>query len=116
MSYTFIACRNEQFRIHVMNHKFSSIDHVALPTKDHSSKFPIKMLNISDVMYITAKSRSWVYSKMSKTDKNYDPTFPTPIKVAGSTNLWVESELIDWLRKCIELSRHSSEVSSHVSH
>lgn len=75
----------------------------------------IKMLTIKDVVQILGKSRSWVYSKMSKTNKSYDPTFPTPVKLSKTSSLWVEAELMAWLESRIKLTRQVVEEANHVA-
>lgn len=76
--------------------------------------YPIRMLRIQQVVYITGKSRSWVYSRVSKTSKSFDPTFPQPVKLSTTASLWVESELMDWLQSRIDISRQAVEGSNHA--
>ena len=58
-----------------------------------------RRLRIEEVMHQTGLSRAGVY-RHEKTD----PTFPKHIK-EGSTSLWIESEVQQWIRKSIQNAR-----------
>lgn len=53
-------------------------------------------------------SRSVIYSKMDKNNKFYDESFPTPIKFGTCKSAkvaWIQGEVIDYMRLCIERTR-----------
>lgn len=51
-------------------------------------------------------SRSTIYDRIDPKSKRYDPSFPKPIRLGtGSAIGWIESEVDNYLRQQIELSR-----------
>lgn len=48
-------------------------------------------------------SRSWIYDRLDPGSPRYDATFPTPIRLGGSTEgrgsavAWIEAELETWI-------------------
>ncbi len=51
-------------------------------------------------------SRSTIYDKINPDSPRYDATFTKPIRLgSGSAVGWIESEVEDWLRNQIEVSR-----------
>jgi prophage regulatory protein len=51
-------------------------------------------------------SRSTIYDKINRDSPRFDSAFPKPIRLGnGSAVGWVESEVEDWLRHRIEVSR-----------
>jgi len=56
----------------------------------------------------TGLSTSTIYAKLTpnpKRPKDYDPTFPTPVKISVRGVGWVESEIEAWIAAQIERSR-----------
>lgn len=50
------------------------------------------------------KGRNWIYERINKKHKRYDPTFPLPIEIGGGLG-WIESEVDEWLRRQVEKGR-----------
>lgn len=50
------------------------------------------------------RGRNWIYERMNKKHKRYDPTFPRPIEIGGGLG-WIESEVDEWLRNMVEHGR-----------
>lgn len=61
-------------------------------------------------------SRSTIYGKLTNNPnrpKEYDPTFPKPIRLGGENSRavgWLESEIDVWLNAQIENSRSKAEA------
>lgn len=55
---------------------------------------------------ITGLGRSAIAERRNPNSKHYDPTFPTPIKLAGSNSVrYVESEVYAYVHKKIQNAR-----------
>lgn len=65
---------------------------------------PIVLLPRAKVEIKIGKGRNWIYERMNKKHKRYDPTFPRPIEIGGSLG-WIEAELSQWLRMQVEKGR-----------
>lgn len=63
---------------------------------------PIVMLRIKQVVERTGLSRSTIYSKIDPKSAHYDPSFPRQVRLGNGAVAWVEAEIDDWLRKCIQ--------------
>lgn len=59
----------------------------------------IRFLRLPAIIMRTGLSRSTIYKYIS------EGTFPKQISLGCRTSAWVESEVNDWMRKRIELSR-----------
>lgn len=60
-----------------------------------------RLLRRPELEALIAKSRSWIYSTIDPKSRYYDPTFPKPIKLGGTSVAWIESEVIAWIDLCI---------------
>ncbi len=72
-----------------------------------ATQYPaLTILRRKQVEARTGLSRSTIYSKI-KSDRpgEYDPTFPTPIKLGGRSVGWIESEIEAWISARIEECR-----------
>lgn len=60
---------------------------------------PMRFLRLEEVLAISGKSRSSIYEaiKMGK--------FPKPVKLGANSSAWINSEIDEWMRNCIETSR-----------
>lgn len=59
----------------------------------------IRMLRLHDVMQKTGLSRSQIYRLIGLCD------FPKQIQLGKRSAGWIEDEVDNWLRQCIERSR-----------
>lgn len=50
-------------------------------------------------------SRSSIYDRINPKSPYYDPTFPKPISLGGSSVGWLESEIDEWIASRIAQSR-----------
>ena len=53
---------------------------------------------------------STIYAKLRKNPRrpsDYDPTFPTPIKISGRSIGWIEAEVDGWIQEQIKKSRQT---------
>ena len=63
---------------------------------------------------ITGLGRSAIAERRNPNSKHYDPTFPAPIKLAGSNSVrYVESELLAWVHTKIQTAR--TKPSTRIS-
>lgn len=62
-----------------------------------------RLLRLTDIKHTTGLSRSSIYLRMSKGQ------FPKPINLGGRAVGWLETEIQDWVRRCIESSRKAEE-------
>ncbi|MDQ2109989.1 AlpA family transcriptional regulator [Vibrio sp. 2017_1457_15] len=56
---------------------------------------PMRFLKLKEVMEKTALSRSAIYRKMN------DGEFPQSVSLGGRAVAWVESEVYEWMEKCL---------------
>lgn len=61
----------------------------------------MKILKLQALISKTGLSKSSVYQRIS------DGTFPEQISLGGRSVGWIESEIDDWLKQQVELSRKS---------
>ena len=67
---------------------------------------PLTILRRRDLEARVKLSRSTIYDKINPSSPRYDESFPKPIRIGGGAAVgWVESEVEDWLRGQIEVSR-----------
>ena len=59
-----------------------------MTTNDFTERF----LRLPEVQLRTGFSRSFIYKSVN------DKSFPAPRKVGGRASVWLESEIIDWMR------------------
>jgi prophage regulatory protein len=64
--------------------------------RDPSSKTNIRFIRLREVLVICGKSRSSVYDAIKKGN------FPKPVKLNGRSSAWVQSEVEQWARECID--------------
>lgn len=55
------------------------------------------MLRMKHLIAKLGISRSSIYEKINPKSPRYDPGFPKPIKLGGSTVAWVEEEIDQWI-------------------
>lgn len=67
-----------------------------LDRRDPSSKSRIRFIRLKEVLVICGKSRSSVYDAIKKGH------FPKPVKLNGRSSAWVQSEVEQWARECVE--------------
>lgn len=84
---------------------------------DSSSIVRESLLPRREVERVTGMGRSALAERRNPDSKHYDPTFPAPIKLAGSNSVrYVESEVLEWVHKKIQSSRTTnSRTPSRVS-
>ena len=59
---------------------------------------------------------TWVYDLLNPEGPKYDPTLPKPVKMEGSsTNVWIESEVQEWIDAQIEKGRANQAASDAKS-
>jgi len=65
-----------------------------------------RLIRIAQVEQITSFKKSTIYDRLTPDSSRYDPTFPRPMKINGSsTNVWVEEEVYAWVDRQIEAAR-----------
>lgn len=73
---------------------------------------PVVILRLKEVVARTAISRSTIYGKLDSKSTQYDPDFPTPLKLGRLSVGWVESELNSWIQAKIE-NRNLEQEQTH---
>ena len=63
------------------------------------------VLRMKQVSERTGLSRSTIYNKLDPGSAQYDPNFPTQIRLGSGAVGWIEAELNTWLEKCVNSSR-----------
>lgn len=64
----------------------------------------------------TGFGKTYVNNKLNPESPKYDPTFPKPFKMEGSiTNVWIESEVDEWINAQIEKGRANQAQSDAKS-
>jgi prophage regulatory protein len=69
------------------------------------------ILRRDEVERRTGLSRSAIYAKLKANPNRpyeFDPTFPTPVRLGSQAVGWVESELEDWITAQITKSRKAA--------
>jgi prophage regulatory protein len=59
----------------------------------------IRFLRIKEVLAICGKSRSSIYDAIKKGE------FPKPVKLGANSSAWINSEIEEWVERCIQASR-----------
>jgi prophage regulatory protein len=59
----------------------------------------LRFIRLSEVLAICGKSRTSVYELIKK------GSFPAPIKLGGRSSAWVKSEVLQWAKNCVDISR-----------
>lgn len=62
---------------------------------------PIIILRLKEVMARTGLSRSTIYGKLDSNSTQYDPDFPSPLKLGRLSVGYVQSELNSWIQMMI---------------
>ena len=74
----------------------------------------ISLLRMPAVQARTGLSRSTIYDRINPNSKRFDPAFPKPISLDGGGGGraigFVESEVDDYLKHLVELSRRVKSV------
>ncbi|MDG4812033.1 AlpA family phage regulatory protein [Hydrogenovibrio sp. 3SP14C1] len=78
-----------------------------IPNQENVSHTLNRFLTLQEVIKILSISRSAIYRRMDSKHELYDPTFPLPIKISGTSSRWIESEIIDWMNQVIERNRRT---------
>lgn len=71
-------------------------------------KQPIVLMSLKDLIKKIALSRSTIYRKLKDGSQFYDPTFPKPIRIGGTSSRWVLSEVEEWLEAQLNASKKAS--------
>jgi len=58
----------------------------------------LKWIGMAKVTKMLEVTRSTIYNYTNSKSPSYDPTFPPPQKM-NSVNKWIESEVVDWMKK-----------------
>lgn len=71
---------------------------------------PHRLLRRKQVENLLGISRSTIYARLDPKSKNYDPSFPSPIRLTASTTsiAWVEAEVQDYIAHRIADSRKAA--------
>lgn len=64
-----------------------------------------QILRLPEVKRLTSLSRSTIYLRISLGQ------FPKPISLGGRAVGWLDSEIQEWLKKCIDDSRVGPDLS-----
>lgn len=56
-----------------------------------------QLINIHQVMKVTALSRSTIYAMMDQYSPYYDPTFPKKVKITQNRIAWSALEIHQWI-------------------
>ncbi|MGC9386440.1 MAG: helix-turn-helix transcriptional regulator [Hydrogenovibrio sp.] len=64
----------------------------------------IELLNLNNLVKMLNISRSTIYRKIKPNAKQYDPTFPKPIKVGQKAIRWRLSDVEKWLDEQVHLT------------
>jgi len=59
----------------------------------------IRFLRLKEVLTICGKSRSSIYDAIKKGE------FPKPVKLGANSSAWINSEIEEWIQKCIAARR-----------
>lgn len=60
------------------------------------------IIRLRDVISRTSLSRSTIYSKLDQNSSQYDPSFPSSIKLGASSIGWLEVEVNEWINNKIK--------------
>ena len=71
------------------------------------SRAPIRFLRLGEVMARTGLSRTTIYVWRK------EGRFPQPVLLGTRTQVWIESELEEWMREQIAKSRGRAAVVVH---
>lgn len=74
------------------------------PDVIREARGPVVLLPREEVERRINKGKSWIYERISKKHRNYDPAFPQPIKIGGSVG-WIEAEVEAWNQAQIRKAR-----------
>jgi prophage regulatory protein len=64
-----------------------------------ATPIPIRFLRLKEVLAISGKSRSSIYEAIKKGE------FPKPVKLGANSSAWINSEIDEWVQRCIQGSR-----------
>ena len=56
-----------------------------------------QLINIDEVIKVTALSRSTIYAMMDQYSPYYDPTFPKKVKITQNRIAWSALEIHQWI-------------------
>lgn len=65
----------------------------------------LRFLSIHQVAGKLDICKSTIYDWLSEKSPRYDASFPTPIKINGKSIVWIFSEVEDWMKSKVTLSR-----------
>ncbi|HDR9076027.1 TPA: AlpA family transcriptional regulator [Burkholderia vietnamiensis] len=55
------------------------------------------VLRIKELTQKTGLARSTIYDKLNASSKQYDATFPKPVRLGASSVGWISSEVDQWI-------------------
>lgn len=55
------------------------------------------VLRIKELTQRTGLARSTIYDKLNASSKQYDATFPKPVRLGASSVGWISSEVDQWI-------------------
>lgn len=61
-----------------------------------------RILKINEVLRMISISRSSHFEKLNRNSKNYDPTYPKPVKLGPRSVGYLEEEVVNWIEAKIE--------------
>lgn len=76
-----------------MNNKNQSAQHETDPHAKLSAVDQITVIQLSKLVTIISKSRSWVYLKINKKSPHFDPNFPQPVRLGSNSIGWLLSDV-----------------------
>lgn len=74
---------------------------------------PLRVLRRTSLEEKIGLARSTIYSKIDPTSKEYDSTFPTPIRIGnGKAVGWIECEIDAWIVVQVAKSRQELRIEN----
>jgi prophage regulatory protein len=74
-------------------------DAVSTERRRASAPAATRFLRLKEVLAICGKSRSSIYDAIRKGE------FPKPVKLGANSSAWINSEIDEWIQRCIRASR-----------
>lgn len=95
----------------MQHYDFKESDNIRMPVKISP------VLRMPALIKLIGRSRSSIYAAMDANSPQYDPHFPKPIRLSASKNGrgsvgWLQHEIYEYLRLCIERTRRGEESLS----
>jgi prophage regulatory protein len=70
----------------------------------------VRVIRLNEVKNKVGLSRSTIYRRIA------NDGFPKPILLGGRASGWIESEIDEWLMRCVKESRDENSVADYDSH